>query len=159
MEDRKGEHPWGDAGQLVLFGLFLAVWALDSFVLHATTVLTRSVPLALRLAVAFVLLAGSIVLLRMGRIAVTTPMRPARVIDTGAFRFTRHPLYLSGLLFYLALAAATLSLASFAVVAGIFIFYDFIASFEERVMEHKFGEAYRAYRKRTGKWGPRLLSR
>ena len=30
--DRKGEHPWGDAAQLLLNVLFLAVWLYDSFI-------------------------------------------------------------------------------------------------------------------------------
>ncbi len=36
MEDKNGEHPFGDAGQLILLGLFLIVWVADSFFLKRT---------------------------------------------------------------------------------------------------------------------------
>jgi len=75
---KEGEHPWGDAGQLVLLGLFLVVW----------------------------------------------------------------------------IAVSTASLAALALTALIFAFYDHIASYEERWLEARYGEAYRAYRSRTGKWWP-----
>ena len=39
MKEKNGEHPRGDAGQLILFGLFLVIWILDSFILHRSTFL------------------------------------------------------------------------------------------------------------------------
>ena len=45
MKEKRGEHPFGDAGQFILLGLFLVVWIGDSFFLknladsiHAKTV-------------------------------------------------------------------------------------------------------------------------
>ena len=34
LQGVKGEHPYGDLGQLILLVLFIAVWALDSFFLY-----------------------------------------------------------------------------------------------------------------------------
>lgn len=156
MKERSGEHPRGDAGQLALFVIFLAVWALDSFVVRFSTGLSLSVPLAARLGAAALLLLGAVLLVRGGHAAAGHGRTPAGVIRTGAFRYVRHPLYLGCILFYLALAAATASLLSFLVFAVIFRFYDFIAGYEERLLEKRFGDEYRAYRAVTGKWLPRF---
>jgi len=69
-------------------------------------------------------------------------------------RYVRHPLYLACILFYLAPAISTISLISLVLVAGIFIFYNFMAGYEERLLEALFGEEYSTYKKRTGKWAP-----
>ena len=45
MKEKNGEHPLGDAGQLILFGLFLVIWILDSFILHHSTFLADLIPL------------------------------------------------------------------------------------------------------------------
>ena len=58
QSDLGGEHPFGDAGQLVLACLFFAVWGGDTFTLEYTTWLNRHVPLAIRVPVGVVLLAN-----------------------------------------------------------------------------------------------------
>ena len=68
----------------------------------------------------------------------------------------RHPLYLGSILFYAGLTVSTLSLLSIAILVVIVIFYDSIASYEEKLMEMKFGEEYVSYRRKTGKWLPRI---
>lgn len=155
MRTREGEHPWGDAGQLALLGLFLVCWIGDSFVWRATTRLGSRVPLAARLVLLAALLGASAVLVRSGHRAVDHRHRDGGLVTDGAFRLVRHPLYLGSVLFYLGLAVSTASVAALALTAGIFAFYDRIASFEERWLEDRHGEAYRAYRQRTGKWWPR----
>jgi protein-S-isoprenylcysteine O-methyltransferase Ste14 len=77
------------------------------------------------------------------------------VVSDGAFGHVRHPLYLGSVLFYFSLAVSTASLAALALTLVIFAFYDHIATYEESWLEGRYGEAYRAYRSRTGKWGPR----
>jgi protein-S-isoprenylcysteine O-methyltransferase Ste14 len=77
------------------------------------------------------------------------------VVSKGAFRYVRHPLYSAAILFYLSLTIATASLFSLALLVVIFLFYNYIAGYEERLMEIKFGEDYVSYKKRTGRWVPR----
>jgi len=54
------------------------------------------------------------------------------------------------------LAVATASLVSLALLVGIFLFYNFIAGYEEKLLEAKFGESYTAYQRQTGKWLPKI---
>jgi protein-S-isoprenylcysteine O-methyltransferase Ste14 len=155
MSGKEGEHPWGDSGQLVLLGLFLFVWIGDSFVWRRTTFIADRVPLAARLIVLALALGAASLLVRSGhRVAGHGGEREGLVSD-GAFRYVRHPLYLGSVLFYLGLAASTASLAALALTVPIFAFYDRIATHEEGWLEARHGEAYRAYRSRTGKWWPR----
>lgn len=153
MRAREGEHPWGDVGQVALLGLFLAVWIVDSFFWHGTTSLESHVPLALRLVLLALALTMAAILVRSGHAVVDKGNRG--VVTDGAFRHVRHPLYLGSVIGYIGLALSTASLAALALAAGIFAFYDHIASYEERWLEARHGEAYRTYRSRTGRWWPR----
>ena len=156
MREKNGEHPFGDAGQLMLAGVFLIVWVGDSFLLRTTTFLSSYIPFSIRLSILGVTLMAAILLFWSGHVVVSHKQRPNSVVLTGAFRYVRHPLYLASILTYLGLTLSTASLLSLAVFVGIFVFHNYLASYEERLLETKFGEAYNEYKKRTGKWLPRI---
>jgi protein-S-isoprenylcysteine O-methyltransferase Ste14 len=156
MKEKNGEHPFGDAGQLILAGLFLVVWAVDSFFLRKTTFLSSYLPLPVRLITLVVALILALLLVKSAHFIVGQEQRSDHVATTGTFRYVRHPLYLASLLTYFGLTVSTASLCSFVLLVGIFIFHDYIGSYEETLLEAKFGEEYRQYKKRTGKWIPRL---
>ncbi|MDP3025778.1 MAG: isoprenylcysteine carboxylmethyltransferase family protein [candidate division Zixibacteria bacterium] len=156
MKEKNGEHPFGDAGQLIWLGLFLVVWAGDSFFLRLSTFLSAYLLLYIRLAILCIMFITAIYLFRSGHIVVNREQKPDKVITSGAFKYVRHPLYLASNLTYLGLAISTLSLLSLGLFAGIFIFYNFLASYEEKLLEEKFGEEYRKYKEKTGKWMPRI---
>jgi protein-S-isoprenylcysteine O-methyltransferase Ste14 len=158
MKKQNGEHPYGDLGQLILLGLFLVVWVGDSFFWHISTFLSSYLPLALRLLVAALALTAAFFLFKSGHVVISHGNHgklPTSPVMTGAFRHVRHPLYLGCLLVYLGLAAATASLLSLAFLATtIFPFYNFIATYEENLLENMFGENYLIYKQKTGKWLP-----
>lgn len=156
MREKNGEHPFGDTGQLIALGLFLAVWVGDSFFLRASTFLADYAPLAIRLIVCGLVLIAAMILGRSGHSVAGEERRPDRVVTSGAFRYVRHPLYLASMLAYFGLTVATASLFSLAVCAGAFVFYDYIAGYEERLLEARFGEEYLRYRRVTGKWAPKI---
>lgn len=156
MKEKNGEHPFGDAGQLVLLALFLIVWILDSFFLGISTNLSDYIPLSIRLVFLGLALAAAVSLSMSGHDAVGREQRGTKVVSSGAFRYMRHPLYSACLLFYLGLAVSTASIFSLAFFVVIFVFYNYIASYEERLLGEKFGEEYGNYRKRTGKWIPKI---
>jgi len=95
-------------------------------------------------------------LLGAGHVVLEPEQRPLGVITSGVFKYVRHPLYLGGILIYLGMVISTLSLLFLVVFVGIHIFYNYIATYEEKLMEEKFGEEYIKYKQRTGKWLPRI---
>jgi len=158
LKERNGEHPLGDLGQLIALVIFMAVWVIDSFWLNRTTFGLEAVPNVIRMAVAFPiwLLAG--ILIKISHYVVHAESRPAGVISKGAFKYVRHPVYLSALLVYLGLVISSLSAAALIVWLLIFLFYNYIAAYEERLLIAKYGDAYRAYRRRSGRWLPKIKS-
>jgi protein-S-isoprenylcysteine O-methyltransferase Ste14 len=153
-KEKNGEHPLGDAGQLILCGLFLVIWILDSFILHRSTFLSEYIPLVLRLIILGLALIAAVYLFKSGHVVVTHDQRPIGVVSSGAFRDVRHPLYLGSILVYLGLTVSTASLFCLALLVVIVLFYNSIAGYEEKLLELKFGEAYIEYKKKTGKWIP-----
>jgi protein-S-isoprenylcysteine O-methyltransferase Ste14 len=156
MKEKNGEHPFGDAGQLIFLAFFLVVWVGDSFFLRKSTFLADSVPLYIRLVILVLSLMTAAFLFKSGHVVVSHEHRPDDVVSTGAFRYVRHPLYLGCILFYLGLTVSTVSLFSLALLVLIFVFYNYIAGYEEKLLVQRFGERYSSYKKSTGKWVPRI---
>jgi protein-S-isoprenylcysteine O-methyltransferase Ste14 len=154
--EKNGEHPYGDAGQLILLVLFLVIWVGDSFFIHSSTFLAHYVPLVLRLIILGLALAAAFTLIKSGHVVVSHEEHPNTVVSAGAFQYVRHPLYLGCLLFYFGLACVTASLWSLAFLGVIFLFYNYIAGYEEKLLEARFGESYRTYKEKTGKWLPKM---
>jgi protein-S-isoprenylcysteine O-methyltransferase Ste14 len=98
----------------------------------------------------------ALVLFWRGRSVISGNERPNCVICTGPFRYVRHPLYLAALLTYIGMAISSLSLISFALINPIYIFFNYIASYEEKLLEARFGDEYREYERKTRKWLPRV---
>jgi protein-S-isoprenylcysteine O-methyltransferase Ste14 len=154
---RHGEHPYGDLGQIIILLGFLLIWILDSFVFRYSTFLSPYVPLYFRIIVGSLILVLAIYLFHSGhRVVSYEALSSPRLLTNGAFARVRHPIYLAALLFYLILIFITLSLISLFIFVGIFIFYNHIASYEEKFLEQKFGQDYRNYRKNVSKWILRL---
>jgi protein-S-isoprenylcysteine O-methyltransferase Ste14 len=156
MKEKNGEHPLGDSGQLVLLVLFLLIWAVDSFFLRISTFLSDYISLYIRLIIFVPILVTAVYFIRAGHVVVSHEQRPSSVVSTGAFQYVRHPLYLGSILFYLGLTVSTASLFSLVLVVLIFFFYNYIASYEEKLLEDRFHEKYRNYKIKTGKWVPMI---
>jgi protein-S-isoprenylcysteine O-methyltransferase Ste14 len=156
MKEKKGEHPFGHSGQLILLFLFLLIWVVDSFFLQISTFLSDNFSLYIRLVILMAILLCAVYLIRSGHAVVSHGQRPSGVVSTGAFQYVRHPMYLGSIMFYLGLAISTASLFSIVLVVVIFLFYNYIASYEERLLEDRFHEKYQNYKKNTGKWVPMI---
>ena len=154
MKEKNGEHPLGDAGQLISFGVFMVIWILDSFVLQRSTFLSEYIPLVMRLIILGVALGTAFYLFKSGHVVVSGDQRAAEVVSIGAFRYVRHPLYLGSILIYFGLTIATASLFCLALLVVIAVFYNYIAGYEEKLLEIKLGQDYIAYKQKTGKWTP-----
>ncbi|MCR6097305.1 isoprenylcysteine carboxylmethyltransferase family protein [Salipaludibacillus agaradhaerens] len=93
---------------------------------------------------------------RLFKIKGTTEMtfnEPDLLVTEGLYKRTRNPMYLGFLIMLLGLAVVLGSLSPFIVVVGFFIITNlWYIRFEERMLEKKFGETYRAYKKSVRRW-------
>ena len=81
----------------------------------------------------------------------------ATLVTSGPYRWVRHPLYVMGLIAYtgFALIAENAFIAAAALVG--FVFLAIRLQKEEANLIHRFGDSYREYMRRTGKFFPKLL--
>jgi len=135
--------------------------------LLAATVLEAFVPLPFLAAHALArylagaaLAAGGFVMIGMGTrrfVAAGTNIPPylpttALVVD-GIYGRTRNPLYLGTTLVYLGLSVAAGSQWAIALVVPLlWVINVGVVAREERYLERKFGDAYRAYKARVRRW-------
>ncbi|WP_158614491.1 MULTISPECIES: methyltransferase family protein [Mesorhizobium] len=76
----------------------------------------------------------------------------ALVVD-GIYRRTRNPFYLGAVLVYLGLGVAAASFWTIVLVIPLlWVINTGVIAPEERYLERKFGDAYRAYRVRVRRW-------
>jgi protein-S-isoprenylcysteine O-methyltransferase Ste14 len=78
------------------------------------------------------------------------------LVTSGPYRWARHPMYTALFSFFAGLVLVSASwLVALLVVAAIFVLYARIGKEETMMIEH-FGDEYRAYMQRTGRFLPRL---
>jgi protein-S-isoprenylcysteine O-methyltransferase Ste14 len=85
--------------------------------------------------------------------------RDATLVTTGPYRWVRHPFYVA---FILSVLANTLAMANaFILVLGLaaFVMLALRTRIEEAMLIQRFGDDYRHYMKRTGRFVPRLSER
>ncbi len=86
--------------------------------------------------------------------------RGNRLCTSGAFRYVRHPLYAAFLsVFNFGLAIWLNSYIYLAWALLLHPVWHFLVRDEERMMIATFGDAYREYQKRTGRFFPRLIKK
>jgi protein-S-isoprenylcysteine O-methyltransferase Ste14 len=75
------------------------------------------------------------------------------IVATGVYRFTRNPMYLGMAMLYTGLGLAFSSLGAFLLLPVlILIIRTQVIAREERYLEGKFGDDYRAYKARVRRW-------
>jgi protein-S-isoprenylcysteine O-methyltransferase Ste14 len=74
-------------------------------------------------------------------------------ITTGAFRISRHPMYLGMVLVLAGIAMLLGSLVAFILVAAFAVFTEVVfIRFEEKKMEEQFGETWLEYTRKVRRW-------
>ena len=83
--------------------------------------------------------------------------REHQLVTSGPYRWIRHPLYVAGLLAFVAwgLLSANALIGALGIGFGLFIMFVRTPR-EERMLEDTFGATYRDYMARTGRFLPRL---
>ncbi len=156
-DDLTGEHPIGDAGQIILALLFVGSWILDSFFLKITTFPNQYVPLYIRIPVGGAILIISLIMAVKGHNIIFGEKRERpEVITKGVFGIVRHPIYLSEILLYLGAIVLSISLVAAAIWIIVIFFLYYISRHEERLLLARFGEEYERYMKETPMLVPRI---
>jgi protein-S-isoprenylcysteine O-methyltransferase Ste14 len=154
------EHPLCDRIQLVMIILFFVVWGIDSlsfFIFGYSTVIFEVLAFPVLFAGTLVFLCLSFYLISKSHKAVLEQVHePPKLVDSGVYAWVRHPMYLGTLFFCLAFLFISVSLVSIGIWIDFFIFYDRMATYEEKSLSDILGEDYVAYQKRVAKWFPRL---
>jgi len=112
-----------------------------------------AIPAGLCFAVALLLAGPAFARMLLARTAVIPHHATTALVTSGPFRFTRNPLYLSLGLLLAGLALAMNSLAIAVMIAPwAAVMRSGVIAREERYLEGKFGEEYRAYCRRVRRW-------
>jgi|SRR3954463_4914544 len=84
---------------------------------------------------------------------------PRRLVITGPYHFVRNPMYLGA---FISLSGAALWFHSWPLFAYAIVFvtatHVFVVLYEEPTLGRSFGDAYFAYRGRTGRWLPKIAA-
>ena len=152
------EHPLCDSFQLVMLILYFAVWAVDSLSYFAFKVSTVSIgftsfPLLLLPAFLSWSLGIYFELKSHEAIFEETTGQP-KLNDSGVYSWVRHPMYLGTLMFCLGFFFIMPSILSLGVWIAFFMFYDKMATYEEKDLIRILGEEYINYQERVPKWRP-----
>jgi protein-S-isoprenylcysteine O-methyltransferase Ste14 len=150
------EHPLCDRIQLLMLILFFVVWGIDTlgfFVLGYSTVIFQAMRYPLLLAGTVIFISLSFYLLLRSHKAALEQV-PPRLVDSGVYACVRHPMYLGILFFCLAFLFVSVSLVSIGLWIAFFIFYDRMATYEEKSLIEILDDPYIAYQKRVSKWLP-----
>jgi protein-S-isoprenylcysteine O-methyltransferase Ste14 len=154
------EHPLCDKIQLLILVLFFAVWGIDSlsfFIFGYSTVIFEALAFPALFAGTLLFFCLSFYLVSKSHKAVLEQVQdPPVLVDSGVYAWVRHPLYLGTLLFCLAFLFIGFSIVSCVILFSFFIFYDRMATYEEKSLTELLGEDYLDYQKRVSKWFPRL---
>lgn len=145
-----GAGPAGTAASLALLAAAVAVAA-------RTPGLAFGLPAGLRLGVAAAgaVAAAAVVLWSVRSLPVGD--RGRRLAVDGPFRWVRHPLYAAFLSLFNPALAVALDHPAYLVWAGaLHPLWHALIRPEERLLQALFGEPYRAYAARTGRFFPRL---
>jgi protein-S-isoprenylcysteine O-methyltransferase Ste14 len=157
-DDLQGEHPAGDAIQLILLLLFTGIWIIDSFVLKFSTLDLGSASYYWRIPLAAFCFIVSIVYARAGLKIVFGEVREsAELITRGVFSKLRHPIYFGAIMFYPAFILLTLSIACLLFWCIIVLFYFLISRYEEKLLQQAFGEEYLEYKTAVPMLFPKLF--
>ncbi len=155
-KDLAGEHPFGDAGQIILAIIFIAGTLIDKYIIHTSILPPQSFPDHLRILTALPFFIISLLLAISSHKTIFGEQRKElQVVKTGAFSIVRHPLYLSAILLYLGFIITSLSTIALSIWLIILIFYYHISRYEEKILIDKIGPKYKQYMNEVPMFIPR----
>lgn len=85
------------------------------------------------------------------------PKKDGELVQSGLFRYMRHPIYTGILLLLGGYGVYDASLYKLWVAVALWVLFYFKSSFEEQLLEEKFPE-YKNYKKKVGRFWPKLFN-
>jgi protein-S-isoprenylcysteine O-methyltransferase Ste14 len=136
---------------------FIVIWILDTNFFRISTILDNYVPFILRLILFIVILTIAYTFIYVShKTLFKSHEPPTTLIHEGILGRTRNPMYFGILLMYIALISLSISLISIATLIPIFLVYNKMARFEEKIMESLFGNEFLEYKKKVPRWCPKI---
>ncbi|MBU7004404.1 MAG: hypothetical protein HXS50_02470 [Theionarchaea archaeon] len=132
--------------------VFILVLILDSTILHISTFLAEDIDIAIRLTMGIPFLFLSYYLMDRSHKMIFGDHEG--LIDKGIYGRLRHPMYLGTLMIYVFFVLVSLSILAILTWIAIFLVYDRLAAYEERVLLEDLGGDYAEYMKRVHRWFP-----
>lgn len=149
------EIPHAHIYHIVLPITFILIWFLDSQIFQISTILNVFIPFLVRLILAITIFTIAVTLILLSHRALFKSHRPAdTLIKEGILRYSRNPLYFGILLIYIAFLCFSISIICIVLFFLVFLVYNKMANFEEKILENMFGDKYLSYKKRVSKWIP-----
>ena len=157
LRERIGEeHPFCDIGQILFIILYIVVWIIDAYWLLYTVFFQDTFHWLLRGSLTMLCIGvGVYFIQRSHNLVFDKTSSYPEIIDWGVYSIVRHPMYLGVLIFLLGLPFWSFSLLAIGILLVFFIFYDRMATYEEKDMVRVFGDDYSKYQKKVGKWIPK----
>lgn len=147
---------FGAGPTLLLLTLALLVGAIELQKLTNLPRLGLSFPIRLGLA-GFVLVTGGAIIIWAFR-SLTISQRGRELVTTGPYRYVRHPLYTAVFLTGgLATFLVTQTFLALIAMALMILIGHLVVGSEEKLMEQRFGPAWRDYARQTPRFFPRLM--
>jgi protein-S-isoprenylcysteine O-methyltransferase Ste14 len=149
------EFPHAHIYHALLPVVFIAIWVLDAQIFRLSTILNDYVHLIVRLSLFIVILATAIILILLSHRALFRSHQPPdSLITTGILRYVRNPMYFGILLIYVSFIFLSISLISIGFFFLVFLVYNKMVNFEEKILENMFGDKFTDYKKKVSKWIP-----
>jgi len=139
---------------LIYVGGFVIGYLLDRAVPLTLTSWPLGEPIGWALVAVGVALMGSAVMTFRRAGTSLNPAKPTtRVVVHGPYRLTRNPMYVGWVIVYLGAALLTNTVWPLALLPVVLVLINrAVIAREERYLEAKFGDAYRAYKSRVRRW-------
>ena len=154
------EHPYCDTIQFAMIILFFAVWSIDissHLIFGVSTIIIEILSFPLLVFPAILVLGLGIYLVAKSHETIfgESGLQPC-LVDSGVYSKVRHPMYLGTLMLCLGFLFIIPSLLSLGIWVIFFLFFDKMATYEEKDLTKKLGDQYIKYKKRVGKWLPKI---
>ena len=138
--------------------IFMTIWILDTNFFRISTILDNYIPLLLRVILFIEIQVLALSFIQMSHKALFKNHEPpSSLLDKGILGRTRNPMYFGILLVYVGLIFLSISLISIGVFFLMFLVYNKMALFEEKILEEKFGNEFFDYKKRVPRWFPKII--